>query len=106
MVTVSETVWLDTREVLTLPELAQACALCAPELLELVDDGVLTPAQRDAPVWVFSAAYVMPLRKAARLRRDFDLDLFTVGLLLDHLLRIEALQAQVRALQARLPTSP
>jgi hypothetical protein len=53
-------------------------------------------------VWVFSADYVMPLRKAGRLRRDFDLDLFTAGLLLDQLLRIDALETQVRALQARL----
>jgi hypothetical protein len=98
----SEVVWLDAREALTLPELAEACALRAAELQELVDDGVVRPVQRDEPVWVFSADYVMPLRKAGRLRRDFELDLFTAGLLLDQLLRIDALETQVRALQARL----
>lgn len=99
---VSEIVWLDAREVLTLPELAEACTVHAGELQELVDDGVLKPVQQDEPVWVFSAEYVMPLRRAGRLRRDFDLDLFTLGLLLGDLLRIDALEAQVRSLQARL----
>lgn len=102
MRTVSEMLWLDARDVLTLPELAEACAVQAAELQEMVDDGVLRPVQQDQPMWVFSAEYVMPLRKADRLRRAFDLDLFTVGLLTEHLLCIEALEAQVLALRARL----
>ena len=99
---VSEIVWSDGGEALTLTELAEACAVHAGELQELVDDGVVQPVERDERVWVFSAAYVVPLRKAGRLRRDFDLDLFTAGLLLDQLLRIDMLETQVRALEARL----
>jgi chaperone modulatory protein CbpM len=99
---VTEMIWLDAREVLTLSELEEACAVRAAELQELVDEGVLQPVQRGELVGVFSAEYVMPLRKASRLRQDFDLDLFTVGLLLEYLLRIDALETKVHSLQARL----
>lgn len=99
---VPEMVWLDARQVLTLSELEEACAVRAAELQELVDDGVLQPVQRGELIGVFSAEYVMPLRKASRLRQDFDLDLFTVGLLLEYLLRIDALETKVHSLQARL----
>jgi chaperone modulatory protein CbpM len=46
---------------------------------------------------------VVPLRTAAKLRQDFDLDLFTVAILLGNLSRIEILQRQVQQLQALLP---
>lgn len=99
-----DVVWLDARAVLTLAELSEACAMSADALQELVDDGALQPVQQGATLLVFSAECVMPLRKAGRLGRDFDLDLFTVGLLLDHMQRIEVLEAQVLHLQVRLGT--
>ncbi|BEU98594.1 chaperone modulator CbpM (plasmid) [Acidovorax sp. DW039] len=102
----SEIVWLDAHGVLTLPELAEVCALQVGELQELVEVGALKPLQRDETACVFSAEVVMPLRKASQLRCDFDLDLFTAGLLLEHLLRIDALEIQVRALQMRMEHAP
>lgn len=98
----SEIAWLDAHDVLTLPELAEACTLLAADLQELLEDGALKPLHRVDAAWVFSAELVMPLRKAGQLRRDFDLDLFTAGLLLEQLLRIDSLENQVHALQARL----
>ena len=44
-----------------------------------------------------------PLREAARLRADYDLDLFTVSLLLGYLQRIAQLEQQLRALNAHVP---
>lgn len=44
-----------------------------------------------------------PLRTAGKLRSDFDLELFTVALLLGHLNRIETLERQVKSLQALVP---
>jgi chaperone modulatory protein CbpM len=55
------------------------------------------------PQRLFSAEWVVPLRTAAKLRQDFDLDLFTVVILLGNLCRIEILQRQVQQLQALLP---
>jgi len=95
--------WLDAREVVTLAELARICALSPAELDELVDDGVLVPVEQTRQERLFSAECVMPLRTAGKLRQDFDLDLFTVGLVLGYLKRIEALERQVRTLKAQLP---
>ncbi|OOG36706.1 chaperone modulator CbpM [Polaromonas sp. A23] len=95
--------WLDAREVITMAELARICALSPAELDELVDDGVLVPVEEGRQERLFSAECVMPLRTAGRLRQDFDLDLFTVELLLGYLNRIEALERQVRTLKAHLP---
>ena len=46
---------------------------------------------------------VTPLRTAGRLRQDFDLDLFTVAMLLGYLHRIEVLENELRCLQAGQP---
>lgn len=97
--------WLDAREAVTLAELAQICALSVAELDELMDYGALAPVQGVRQERLFSAECVMPLRTAGKLRQDFDLDLFTVGLLLGYLNRIEALELQVRSLQAHLPSN-
>ena len=95
--------WLDAREAVTLAELAHICALSVDELDELMDYGALVPMQDVRQERLFSAECAMPLRTAGKLRRDFDLDLFTVGLLLGYLNRIEALERQVQSLQAYLP---
>lgn len=56
----------------------------------------------------FSADCAMPLRRAGKLRADYDLDLFTVGLLLDYLNRIDALEQQLQSLRvsASVPGDP
>ena len=85
-------------------ELATICDLTAQELRELVEYGALVPMPGDArqPL-VFDAECVPRLREASRLRRDFDLELFAVSLLVGYLERIQHLERQVRSLQAQLP---
>ena len=95
--------WLDARETVTVTELSRVSGLTQPELEELVEYGALAPVQRTQTTLVFSAACVAPLRHAVRLRTDYDLDLFMVGMLLDYLQRIEDLERQVRSLKAQLP---
>ncbi|MDI1339410.1 chaperone modulator CbpM [Polaromonas sp.] len=95
--------WLDAREAVTLAELAQICAMSVDELDELTDYGVLVPMGDGRQERLFSAECVVPLRTAGKLRQDFDLDLFTVGLMLGYLNRIEALEHQLLSLQAQLP---
>lgn len=107
-----EWIWLDARETLDAADLAHASGMSVEEIEELVDYGALAPmeadradrASRAAPARIFSAACVTPLRTAGRLRRDFDLDLFAMAMLMDYLGRIDTLEQQVRALQARLPS--
>jgi chaperone modulatory protein CbpM len=100
---VVEVAWLDARETVTLAELSRVCGLNASELEELQEYGALQPLDAAAAERHFSSECVGPLRHAARLRRDFDLDLFAVALLLDYLHRIDALERQVKSLQAHLP---
>ena len=98
-----EVAWLDARESVTLPELSRVCGLSEAELTELMEYGALAALDQAQPQWLFSSECVGPLRQAARLRRDFDLDLFAVAVLLDYLHRIDVLERQVKSLQAHLP---
>lgn len=97
-----EVAWLDARETLTRSELSLSCGLTEAELTELVEYGALRvqPAAGAEPV--YSAECLPALRRATRLRRDLDLDLFTVALLLQYLDRIEVLERQVRSLRAQV----
>jgi chaperone modulatory protein CbpM len=97
--------WLDDRQVVTVAELCRACSLSAAELQELVDYGVLMPLREAESEMRFSAAWVLPLRRAARLRSDFDLDLYAVSLLLRCIERIEGLESELQSMRARLSSS-
>lgn len=100
-------VWLDAAEKVSSAELSEVCGMSAAELEELVDYGALMPLQPlDSPQAerMFSAEYITPLRMAGKLRVDFDLDLFTVALLLGYVHRIEALERQLRSLEAHIPS--
>ena len=95
--------WLDARETISVAELARACGMTSAELEELVGYGALAPLPAQQDERSFSGALVAPLRAAARLREHYDLDLFTVSVLLDYLNRIEALEQQLHSLRAHLP---
>jgi len=100
----NEWTWLDPRRRIEQPELARMCSLSLAEVDELVEYGALVPlAGGAAVVRQFSASCVAPLREATRLRGYYDLDLFTVSLLLGYLQRIAQLEQQLRGLQAHLP---
>jgi len=101
----SDLVWLDARETVGVAELARVSGLSEAELCELQDYGALTPVQGSNAAVLYSAHWVTPLRTAARLRSDFELDLFVVALLLDHLGRIAALEEELRTLRAHLPNA-
>jgi chaperone modulatory protein CbpM len=93
--------WLDAQRAVGEAELAHMCELSVAEVGELVDYGALMP--RETEPRQFSAACIAPLREAVRLRRHYDLDLFTVSLILGYLQRIMQLEQQLRGLQAHVP---
>jgi len=103
--TQAEWVWTDAHTTITITELSRVCGISRAELDELVEYGSLVPLDGapDEGAPVFTADCVAPLRAAGKLRQDFDLDLFAVSLALGYLQRIDALERQVRALQAHLP---
>lgn len=98
-----EPAWLDARRSVCRDELSRMSGMSIAELEELVDYGALVPLPGQAEERRFSADCVIRLREAARLRGDFDLDLFTVGLLLGYMERIDHLERRLRALEAHMP---
>lgn len=96
-----EWTWLDTRETVTFSQLSEACCLSATELKDLVEYGALTPLLIEREAQVFSASWVSPLRTASKLRRDYDLELFSVAMLVDYLSRIETLERELQAVRAQ-----
>jgi chaperone modulatory protein CbpM len=99
----TEAVWLDDRLRFSLAELARCCGLSEPELLELVDYGVLTPCDTRDAEWTFSGDVALTLQAAGRLRDDLELDAQTLALTLTLINRISDLEAQLRSLRAQLP---
>ncbi len=98
-----EWTFLDARETFSLLELSQVSGLSVSELDELMDYGALAPLAAGQKPNLFSAEWVSPLRTAGRLRQDFDLDLFSVAIVLGYVNRIDALERRLCVLQARLP---
>lgn len=100
----AEWIWLDTRQSVSAAELSRVCAISADEVDELVQYGALAPLAQGVPVPQeprFSADCVVALRAACKMRLDYDLDLFTVALLVGYLNRINALEQQLQSLHAR-----
>jgi chaperone modulatory protein CbpM len=100
----AECIGLDGSETVTLSELSRCCGMSLGELDELVDYCALVPLTSAALGHVFSAHWVAPLRAASKLRLDFDLDLFTVAIVLGNLNRIDILERHVLSLLALLPS--
>lgn len=99
----AQAIWMSDRERVTLDELSALSGLPEPALRELVDYGVLQPANPGEAQWVFGAHWVVAVRTACRLRNDFELDLNALALTLSFLDRIRALEAQLGAVHALLP---
>ncbi|MDP3135094.1 MAG: chaperone modulator CbpM [Burkholderiaceae bacterium] len=83
-------------------ELSRASGLSWDDLQELVEYSALVPLSASEQDLLFSASCVVSVRTVARLRADFDLDLFTAGMLLGYIEQIRGLECTVRALQARM----
>ena len=94
--------WLpQADDAIGIAELAQACAMSRAELEELMEYGALLPLTSLRAEPEFALEWLRPLRIAGELRRDYDLDLFVVVIVMDYLRRIETLEARVQSLQAQ-----
>lgn len=102
-VELTEAVWLDERGALTLVELSECSGLSEAELRDLVELGALAPLDPDAAELGFGTRCIVAARTACRLRKDFELDLHGLALVLTLLERVEGLEAEVRHLRANLP---
>jgi chaperone modulatory protein CbpM len=99
---VTEAVALDEYGVLSLAQLVELSDLSEEDLRALVDYGALTPVDLNASAWTFTTSWIVVARTAGRLRRDFELDAHSLSVVLRYVQRVDALEAELRALRARL----
>jgi len=87
---------------LTLSELASLVGTDAGTIGYYVEIGLVEPVARIGAQLLFDAGAVCRLRAIARLRRDLGTNLSSLGMIMDLVDRIRALQHEVEALRSRL----
>jgi len=97
---------LDEEHLLTLTEISQACAVQTGYIIELVDEGLLTPEsgpetdlQEPVPhLWRFTGEQMRRARMASRLQGDLGINLAGVALALQLLDELAELRERLEAL--------
>ncbi|MEO9061115.1 MAG: chaperone modulator CbpM [Nitrosospira sp.] len=99
---------LDEQSVLTLVEISSACAVQAGYVIELVEEGLITPVSpetgqeispqvpREAQSWRFTGVHMRLVRIASRLQGDLGVNLAGVALALQLLDEVETLRTRLR----------
>jgi chaperone modulatory protein CbpM len=85
----------------SLADFSRACGLESADVIALVDEGILEPAGSSPEDWTFRGPCLRTARAAQRLRRDLEMDLSSVAVVLDLLAEIDALRAQLNRTLAR-----
>ena len=88
--------------VVDLDELCQSVNLPRDVLVEIVEVGIVEPCEQPGGRWVFDYQAVGVVRRAVRLRREFELDWPGIALALRLLDEVDALRAENRYLRQRL----
>ena len=86
----------DDASAMSIPDFARVAGLPEHDVRELMDDELLAPGRIDL-------RSALALREAVRLQHDFDLDLFSTGLLAGYIRRVAELEAEVAQLRAQRP---
>ncbi len=86
-------------------DLAERCQFSLDELHELLEYGVLPVLHVDSVGLCFPMDCVEPAQKAAQLRRDYALDLFTMGIVMGYLQKIALLERMNASLRSSLQGS-
>ncbi len=87
---------------LSLAELCRSCRVQTAVVIEMVDEGMLTPEGAAPEHWRFTGVHVQRARVAVRLQRDLGVNHAGAALALQLLDEIETLKASLRAV-ARHP---
>ena len=83
-------------EELTLSQLSRACAVHVECIVELVEEGVISPLGREPHRWRFSGIHMRRARVALRLQRDLGVNFAGAALALQLLDEVDSLRAQLQ----------
>lgn len=89
---------LEEQRDLSITDLSRACAVQVDCIVELVNEGVLSPQGREPHRWRFSGVHLRRASVALRLQRDLGVNLAGAALALQLLEELEALRARLRVL--------
>ena len=98
-----EALRIDERGTIDWAQLIEMSGVPESELREMIEDGALAPLEPGAATWSFDPQALVLARAAGRLRRELDLDAHALAVVLRFVARIEALEAELRALRAGIP---
>ena len=83
---------------LSLVDVCRACSVQVDCIIELVQEGVISPAGNEPHRWRFSGAHMRRATVALRLHRDLGINFAGAALVLQLLDEIETLKARIRVL--------
>ncbi|MDP2255173.1 MAG: chaperone modulator CbpM [Polaromonas sp.] len=91
---------LEEQTELSLAEICRACSAQSDLIVELVHEGVLTPAGSAPHEWHFTGAHLQRARVALRLQNDLGVNLAGAALALELLDELDTLRARLQRLEA------
>ena len=91
---------LEEQTELTLVDLCRACSADRALLIELVDEGVLSPSGNAPEQWRFTGAHMHRARTALTLQRDLGINPQGAALAVELLEELARVRAQLRRLAA------
>ena len=86
---------LDEHTVFSLHELSLVCKISAELVLEMVEEGIISPTGNEPRSWTFCGLDVLRIHTAIRLQRDLRVNLAGAALALDLLAEIERLKRRL-----------
>ena len=92
------TLILEEQSELTLADICRACAIDDVVIIEMVEEGVLTPVGEAPAQWRFSGLHLQHAKVAVRLQRDLGVNLQGAALALQLLEEMDQLRARLRGL--------
>ena len=87
----------------TFGEVSRLCDIHPKMIIRLVQYGLIDPAEKEKieDAWTFPVETVQLVRKIIRLRKQLGINYSGIGVILELLSRIEALEARIRELSSR-----
>ena len=91
----ADSLWLNEADVCRIELLAEVSGLSIEDIVDLIDNGVITPAQENVQPPSFRLNAILTVKTARRLRDDFQLDRHGMTLALTLLRRISELEDEL-----------